>query len=926
MTTPRIAFGDAAAAETLARNEQAARQSIAALARRTHLLTQRLVDLSARVLEGADQQVDQARSQLAASRDRELTNLATRHSAEASKLAEDLTAEIDILAAGVSCLPWSDLVTTSPGDLSRFVRVGTFELGAKRLPALVPFVGHPGLFVSGPRDQVDAMLVGVLVRVVLQAHAKRVRVVTFDPRARGLLGRFAPLRQVTAESFPTPTSNPRVFADRLGAVLEQVSRDAEIVTAASSGDLVDLWKSSDLPEGTLQVVVLVDYPFGVDETLHQQLMRIAATESPVRPVLLVGTDRSSEPADGVTPASLREALCAIDGTGESWRVPGYPTRLVVTDDGPPSDAELTAALSAVVESAKSDHGPTVPLTELMGDDLDDPWRHDSTDGLDVVFGKAGRGLLELSLRTENPPHPNMLVGGMVGTGKSNLLLDIVYGLAIRYSPDEFQVHLLDFKQGLEFARFAPDAEGRNWLPHVRTLGLESDRAFGIAVLDWFLDELERRSELFKSAGQSGIVGYRRATGTTVPRLLLIVDEFHELFAGNDAERERAVEALERLAKQGRVYGVHLLLASQTTSGVSALAVKGDGIFAQFPLRLSLKNTSMESEAILSQGNKAAADLSYRGEVVFNKNAGHSPETSNQTGIAAFADPEEMAALQARLWKREEHPPPLIFLGKEYAAWPALGPARVPSGLEIWLGRPMKVDDVPRTHLVAEDADQTVVVLGQTTRAGVSPRDVLRTLMITAAYSMTHGEVVVLDGDGAPADGWFEELEARLLGKHVNLVRIDAATSATWIRTTLKDRLAARDAQSKLLVVGLSVQKLRDLDRAEQTDEDPYGLEDRSARAVLQDLSRRGAQSGVFFFGSWNNLRTLESDLGSFGSGASLHLTLDLGLEDLRSLVGPAVQRVEGSPRIGVFDRAAGDRLEVLIPYSPLGVPQGTVIS
>ena len=114
--------------------------------------------------------------------------------------------------------------------------------------------------------------------------------------------------------------------------------------------------------------------------------------------------------------------------------------------------------------------------------------------------------------------------------------------------------------------------------------------------------------------------------------------------------------------------------------------------------------------------------------------------------------------------------------------------------------------------------------------------------------------------------------------------------------------------------------------AEQTDEDPYGLEDRSARAVLQDLSRRGAQSGVFFFGSWNNLRTLESDLGSFGSGASLHLTLDLGLEDLRSLVGPAVQRVEGSPRIGVFDRAAGDRLEVLIPYSPLGVPQGTVIS
>ena len=58
---------------------------------------------------------------------------------------------------------------------------------------------------------------------------------------------------------------------------------------------------------------------------------------------------------------------------------------------------------------------------------------------------------------------------MVGTGKSNLLLDIIYGLATRYSPAEFELHLLDFKNGLEFARFAPDARGDNWPPHVRNV-------------------------------------------------------------------------------------------------------------------------------------------------------------------------------------------------------------------------------------------------------------------------------------------------------------------------------------------------------------------------------------------------------------------------------------------------------------------------
>ena len=77
----------------------------------------------------------------------------------------------------------------------------------------------------------------------------------------------------------------------------------------------------------------------------------------------------------------------------------------------------------------------------------------------------------------------------------------------------------------------------------------------------------------------------------MPRVVLIIDEFHVLFEGSDAEVENAVLYLTKLAKQGRAYGIHLLLASQTISGVSALSTKVDAIFAQFPLRMSLKNTA-----------------------------------------------------------------------------------------------------------------------------------------------------------------------------------------------------------------------------------------------------------------------------------------------------------------------------------------------
>ncbi len=916
--TPSL--GAAASQEVLARNEISTRDQVAGLAARLAVLRGRLDELGQQAVDAAGEAVAQAEKRFRDLRDRGLVDLADRHLSEAALLAERLRAAGAGLAGGAAGAAWTDPALTGEAPISRFVRVGSIETGGARFPAIVPLLGHAGCYVTGPREQVDGLLVAAVTRIVAQAPLKKLRLTVFDPKSRGALGRFAPLRQAVGTAFPTPTSDPRTLAERLAELRQAVSRDTEIVAAATSGDLIDLWRTAPVPEGILQVVVLLDYPYGIDESLQEQLLRIAATESPVRPVLLVGVDSSQPPARDVLPEELRRFLQPLEGAGRTWRLAGYPDALDVVDDGLPPDTVLAGVLAAAAERARSDAGPTVPLANLLAPDIAAPWSHDSTDGLDLAFGRTGQGALELSLRTENPPHPNMLVGGAVGTGKSNLLLDVIYGLATRYSPEEFELHLLDFKQGLEFARFAADAHGGDWLPHVRTLGLESDRAFGLAVLEWFLAELERRSERFKAAGHSGIVRYRRATGDKVPRLLLIVDEFHELFAGTDTERERAVEALERLARQGRVYGVHLLLASQTTSGLSALAVKGEGIFAQFPLRLSLKNTAAESEAILSQGNKAAADLTYRGEVVFNTNAGHSPETSNQVGVAAYAEPKAMAALQRQLWELGHADPPLVFLGKEYAEWPDHAPSVANRGLELWLGRPIAVEPAPRRHVVSEDADQAIAVLGQGRPGAPGPRDSLRTLVLTALSGLRGGEVVFLDGDGTEADPWFSEIEPRIRGAGVGFRRFDADASASWIRTELKGRIAERDASEPLLVVGMSVQRLRDLDLEEPGDPDDYGLEERSARTVLQDLARWGAQSRAYFVGGWNNLRTMEADLGSYGSGVALYLTVDLGLDDLRSIAGPGAQRLDGSPRVGVFDRSVGDRLEVVVPYSPTGIP------
>ena len=78
--------------------------------------------------------------------------------------------------------------------------------------------------------------------------------------------------------------------------------------------------------------------------------------------------------------------------------------------------------------------------------------------------------------------PHWMIGGRSGAGKTAFLINVLYGLATRYGPDELTLYLLDFKEGVSFAEFVPTQRDRSWLPHARAVGVESDREYGLAVL------------------------------------------------------------------------------------------------------------------------------------------------------------------------------------------------------------------------------------------------------------------------------------------------------------------------------------------------------------------------------------------------------------------------------------------------------------
>ena len=80
--------------------------------------------------------------------------------------------------------------------------------------------------------------------------------------------------------------------------------------------------------------------------------------------------------------------------------------------------------------------------------------------------RLGRGLAQ-----------HALIAGKTGSGKSNLLHVIITNLALWYSPDEVEFYLVDFKKGVEFKVYVTQP-----LPHARAVAIESDREFGVSVL------------------------------------------------------------------------------------------------------------------------------------------------------------------------------------------------------------------------------------------------------------------------------------------------------------------------------------------------------------------------------------------------------------------------------------------------------------
>jgi hypothetical protein len=711
------------------------------------------------------------------------------------------------------------------------VRLGEATTVQGGFPAVVPLSGGTHLAIDADaRDpRVAALLRSLIIRLLMVAPPGSVRVVAVDSAALGAT--FLPLRPLVDAGVLSP---PATSDEEVGALLTAAERHARAGHDAQG-------------RGTneLLLVVAASLPDG-----RAELTRLAALThaGPAAGVCVLAAGYPPR-STGLEPPPLGGTTQVRRDGGYAWigDPPGHPfstdgSGLVVPVllDGDPPAGTIEAVAARHGDATRRD--AALDFADLLPARI---WAESAGTGLRTVIGRIGREPVTLAF---DDATPHWLVGGRTGSGKTVFLLDVLYGLAARYSPDELALYLLDFKEGVSFTEFVPTGHDASWIPHARAVGIESDREYGVAVLRELRRELNRRANALKRHGVTKLADLPR-DGKPVPRVVAVVDEFHVLFAGNDALAREAVALLEELARKGRSYGIHLVLASQSMSGIEALYGKVDSIFGQFPLRVALPGGS----GVLDALNEAAGALPL-GAAVINPAAGLTSANTVVRFPDAHASAGRVAALRHELWQARAQgaPPPAVFKGYDSAhveddpTFRGLMPGgRRPLAL---VGRVIDVDLTSAFFALDATPGRHLAVVG-TSPVGA---DVLQAATLSLARQQQPGSARFLL---APLVGAADEVadataDALAAAGHP-VTRLEAAALRDEVRKLAEPATQPVD-RTYLVVFGM--------DGASGI----LAAKDQNYRSGLDDLQvllRQGPAYGIHLLGWWRGLRRLADDLG-----------------------------------------------------------------
>lgn len=511
--------------------------------------------------------------------------------------------------------------------------------------------------------------------------------------------------------------------------------------------------------------------------------------------------------------------------------------------------------------------------------------------------------------------------GLPRSGKTTSLHAAILSMAMIYSPSELELFLIDAKHGVEFNAYSA-------LPHARMVAINSEREFAVAVLESLDREIGRRAELMKheTPGRTNIEEYRKVSGQGMPRIVVVIDEFHELFEEVDQLGQAAFAAFSNIVRQGPFAGVHLVLASQTLSGMPAM---DRSTLTLLPARVAFACNEDDGDIVMGDKNPEVKFLTRAGEGLLNPDRGDPLHNIRFQG--AYVSPDErdgivrdLVAKAARTgWART----PRVFDGDALADRSLVPPGIFstpsdrPNRLKFVVGEPLSLE----AHLevvLRRDLDNNVALIGRSNDEDGEPIagliGVLNSLLLAASHQVEEVHVVdLLNDEGVPAEGKnpgrlsLEQITTGL-GLAFHKRRALAATIRSHA-SIVDERIVAEDYLSPTRVL-----VLYGLQRAADLDPEDYSEDEEPSATALKRILRDGPEVGVHTILVADSASSLARRLGDLPlEHVALRICGPLSSDEERQAVLGLYQSFDlRFNHLVLFDRER-DRRTKFQPYGPV---------
>ncbi len=671
-------------------------------------------------------------------------------------------------------------------------------------------------------------------------------------------------------------------------------------------------------------LVVADFPASFSESAVKRLQSIAASGPRCGVFTLIHWDPRQSMPDGFVAAELRKSSVCLRRQGDALVVQTTHSAITATAalDAPP-DADLAVALVHKIGKASIDSNRVeVPFLQIAPKP-EEMWTHDTTTELRIAVGRTGATKLQY-LAIGKGTRQHALFAGKTGSGKSTLFHVIITNLALACSPEQVEFYLIDFKKGVEFKCYATKR-----LPHARVVAIESDREFALSVLQRVDDELKRRGDIFRKLGVQDLAGYKREGGAEpMPRSLLMIDEFQEFFVEDDNVSQGAALLFDRIVRQGRAFGIHVILGSQTLGGAYTLA---RATLGQMAIRVALQCNEADAYLIMDDNNSAPRLLSRPGEGIYNDASG-AVEGNSPFQVVWLPDEErdqwldKVRALAEQ--HHDQHPGPIVFEGNSPAdirenerlrAALESKPTTAPAVGRCWLGAPNSIKG-PTEAVFQRQSGNHLLLVGQRdddalTLIGVS------IVALAAQYPAGTARFILLHGANpeTPEATFIDQLAAALPGRLTLARGHDAAEVMGGLAADLKTRNAAGESSRNEPAVFLFIHGLQKFKKLRHEDDFSFSSGDEESTgnpgAQFNELITEGSAHGLHLFATVDTFNNVNRAMSRKAlSEFEMRVIFQMSANDSASLIDTPKAATLGLHRALLANEQEGT-LETFRPYA-----------